>query len=81
MTPIQMALAIILIILAAALIIVVLMQKSRSSDASAVMGGNGSDFFDKTKGHRKDSILSKATIALGVLLVVVSIITLAVTIF
>ena len=81
MTGLQIALAIILIVISIALIIVVLVQKDRSSDASAVMGGGDSSFFDKTKGHQKDALLSKTTVILGVALVVVAIVTLAVLLF
>ena len=81
MTGLQIALAIILIIISIALIVVVLIQKDRSSDASAVMGGGDSSFFDKTKGHQKDAVLSKITVILGVALVVVAIATLAVILF
>ena len=81
MTGLQIALAIILIIISIALIVVVLIQNDRSSDASAVMGGGDSSFFDKTKGHQKDAVLSKITVILGVALVVVAIATLAVLLF
>lgn len=81
MTGLQIALAIILIIISIVLIVVVLIQKDRSSDASAVMGGGDSSFFDKTKGHQKDAVLSKITVILGVALVVVAIATLAVLLF
>ncbi len=81
MTGLQIALAIILIIISIALIVVVLIQKDRSSDASAVMGVGDSSFFDKTKGHQKDAVLSKITVILGVALVVVAIATLAVLLF
>lgn len=75
MTGLQMALAIILIILAVALIIVVLLQKNNQANASAVMGGQDSSFFDKTKGHQKDATLAMITKVLGMLFGVVAIAT------
>ncbi len=75
MTGLQMALAIILIIIAVALIIVVLLQKNNQANASAVMGGQDSSFFDKTKGHRQDATLAMITKVLGVLFGVVALAT------
>ncbi len=82
MTVPQIILAILLIIVSVIIIAVVLIQKDRSSNASAVMGGGGnSEFFDKTKGHRRDDMLSKLTIGFGAVLVVLIIAALGVTIF
>ena len=81
MTGLQIALAVMLIIVSIAIIIVVLLQKD-NNDASAVMGGGqDSSFFDKTKGHQKDAVLSTITKVLGVIFVILAIVTLAVILF
>ena len=76
MTGIQMACAIALVVVSILLIVVVLVQKDRGADASAVMGSSSNSFFDKTQGHGRDALLSKITIALGVILAVLVIVTL-----
>lgn len=81
MTGLEMACAIALIIVSTLITIIVLVQKDRGADASAVMGGSSSSFFDKTQGHGRDAMLSKATIILGVILVVLVIATLAIILF
>lgn len=81
MTPLQMVLAVLLIIVSVILTILVLLQKNRQADASAVNGSTSSSFFDKTQGHSKDAALSKLTIIFGVILVVLVIVTIAVTLF
>ncbi|NLL62762.1 MAG: preprotein translocase subunit SecG [Ruminococcaceae bacterium] len=80
MSGLQIALSVILIIISIALIVLVLLQKDRESSASAVMGG-GSDFFDKTKGRKKDYILSKATAILGSLLAIIAAVTILINYF
>lgn len=81
MTPLQMVLAVLLIIVSVLLTIVVLFQKNRQADASAINGSTSSSFFDKTQGHSKDATLSKLTVILGAILVVLVVVTIAITLF
>lgn len=60
---------------AIAMIVVVLMQNSTPQDLGAISGGSNNDtFFGKNKNRSKEGKLKIATIVLGVLLVVFSII-------
>lgn len=81
MSTLQMVLAIVTILLAVAVTVVVLLQKSREADASAVQGGSGNQFFDKTAGHQKDDFLANLTKILGILLFLVALATVLVTMF
>ena len=60
---------------ALAMIVVVLMQNGGQQDIGAISGGSNNDtFFGKNKSRSKEGKLKIATIVIGVLLVVFSII-------
>ena len=60
---------------AIALIVVILMQKGNQDNISAISGGASNDtFFGKNKNRSKEGKLKIATIVLGILLVIFSII-------
>ena len=66
----------IMVLLSVALIIIVLMQKSTGEDMSAIAGYNqkNESFFGKNKSQTSEGKLRKATIAISVLLLIVSIV-------
>lgn len=58
-----------------AMIVVVLMQRSNANDIGAISGGSNNDtFFGKNKNRSKEGKLKLATIIIGTLLVIFSII-------
>ena len=60
---------------ALALIVVVMMQKGNQDNISAISGGANNDtFFGKNKGRSREGKLKIATIVIGILLVIFSII-------
>lgn len=62
-------------ITAIAMVVVVLMQNSGSQDLGAISGGSNNDtFFGKNKNRSKEGKLKIATIVIGTLLVVFSIV-------
>ena len=62
-------------IAAIALIVVVMMQKGTQDNISAISGGSNNDtFFGKNKGRSREGKLKIATIVIGILLVILSIV-------
>lgn len=60
---------------AIAMIVVVLMQNGNNQDLGAISGGNNNDtFFGKNKNRSKEGKLKIATIVIGALLVIFSIV-------
>lgn len=81
MTGLQVALAVLLILISIIIIVIVLLQRD-NNDASAIMGGgHDASFYDKTRGHHRDSTLALITKVLGVIFVVLALITLATILF
>lgn len=65
----------ILAVMCIAIIVIVLMQKSKEQNMSAIGGGiDTNSFYEKNRANTKESKLKKATVALGVLIVIVSIV-------
>ncbi len=66
----------IMVLLSVALTVIVLMQKSTGEDMSAISGYNqkNESFFGKNKSQTSEGKLRKATVAIAVLLLVVSIV-------
>ncbi len=64
------------LLICVAIIVIVLMQDSKSEGlSSAIAGGAGSNsYWSKNKGRSKEGMLSKVTIILAVLFIVLSIV-------
>lgn len=70
--PIFMSL---LAIMCIAIIVVIIMQKSKEQNMSALGGGiETNSFYERNKSNTKEGKLKKATVALGISIVIVSII-------
>ena len=75
MSTAQLIAAIVMIIVYLILIVVVLMQKKRQANLSGAITGMDSNFFDKTKGKKKDAKLENITKVSGAILFVFAIVT------
>ena len=64
------------LLICVAIVVIVLMQDSKSEGlSSAITGGAGSNsYWSKNKGRSKEGMLSKVTIGLAVLFIVLSIV-------
>ena len=63
----------ILIFLAVVLTAVVLFQSAKDKSLSGTIAGGAETFFGKTKGTAMDKILSKATIVISILIVLITV--------
>lgn len=70
---IQLVLGAILIILAAVLVVLVLKQTGKEKGLSGTIAGGAETYFGKNQGQSADKKLSKVTIALMVLIVLVTV--------
>ena len=68
----ELALGIALIVLSVALTLMVLFQSAKDSRLSGTIAGGAETFFGKTKGTSIDKLLSKLTIVVSALVVLVS---------
>ncbi|MBQ8439724.1 MAG: preprotein translocase subunit SecG [Clostridia bacterium] len=70
---IQLVLGAILVILAAVLIVLVLKQSGKEKGLSGTIAGGAETYFGKNQGQSTDKKLSKATIVLTVLIVIITV--------
>ena len=68
----EIALGIALIVLSVALTVMVLFQSAKDSRLSGTIAGGAETFFGKTKGTSIDKLLSKLTVVVSVVVVLVS---------
>jgi len=71
---VDIALKILLVIVSLALILVVLLQKGKTAGLSGAISGGAEHLFGKQKARGLDLILSRSTMVLGALFVVLCII-------
>jgi preprotein translocase subunit SecG len=69
----ELALGIILIVLSVALTVMVLFQSSKDSHLSGTIAGGAETFFGKTKGSSIDKLLSKLTVVVSALVVLLTV--------
>ena len=69
----ELALGIILIVLSVALTVMVLFQSSKDSHRSGTIAGGAETFFGKTKGSSIDKLLSKLTVVVSALVVLLTV--------
>ena len=69
----EIALGIALIVLSVALTVMVLFQSSKDGRLSGTIAGGAETFFGKTKGSSLDKLLSKLTIVVAALVVVITV--------
>jgi preprotein translocase subunit SecG len=62
---------VILLVLSAIIIVLVLMQSSKSTDVNNIMSGGTSDLFKNRKERGSELIISRLTLILGLLFVVI----------
>ena len=68
----ELAVGIALIVLSVALTLMVLFQSAKDSRLSGTIAGGAETFFGKTKGTSIDKLLSKLTVVVSVVVVLVS---------
>ena len=73
MGALEIVLGIVLVVLAVVLIICVLMQSGKEKSLSGSITGAGETFFSKGKSRTKDKILARATTALAIVFVVLTV--------
>jgi preprotein translocase subunit SecG len=69
----ELALGIALIVLSVALTIMVLFQSSKEAGLSGTIAGGAETFFGKTKGSSFEKLLSKLTIVVSALVVILTV--------
>lgn len=69
----ELALDIVMIVLSVALTLMVLFQSAKDKRLSGTIAGGAETFFGKTNGTSMDKLLSKLTVVVSVLLVLVAI--------
>ena len=77
MAALKIILTVLFLLVCVAIIVIVLMQDSKGEGlSSAIAGGGGStnSYWSKNKGRSKEGIMSKITIALTIVFIVLSII-------
>ncbi len=74
MVAVEVFLKIILVVVSISLIIVVLLQKGKSAGLSGAISGGAEHLFGKTKARGLDLVLSRATMVLGAIFVVITVI-------
>ncbi len=75
----ELALGIALIVLSVALTVMVLFQSAKDKRLSGTIAGGAETFFGKTKGTSIDKLLSKLTIVVSALVVLITIALVVVT--
>ncbi len=75
----ELALSIVLIVLSVALTLMVLFQSAQDKRLSGTIAGGAETFFGKTKGSSIDKLLSKLTVVVSVLVVLVSLVLVVLT--
>ena len=73
MGALEIVLGIILVVLAVAVVICVLMQQGKEKSLSSSIAGAAETFFAKGKGRNTDKLLSRATTALAIVFVILSV--------
>ena len=68
----ELALGIVMIVLSVALTLMVLFQSAQDKQLSGTIAGGAETFFGKTKGTSIDKLLSKLTVVVSILLVLVA---------
>ena len=68
----ELALGIVMIVLSVALTLMVLFQSAQDKQLSGTIAGGAETFFGKTKGTSIDKLLSKLTIVVSILVVLVA---------
>ena len=79
MNPMELVFGIALIVLSVALTIMVLFQSSKDTRLSGTIAGGAETFFGKSKGSSADKLLSKLTVVVSVLVVILTIALIIVT--
>lgn len=75
MEALKVICTIIYLLVCAAIVVIVICQDSKSEGLSgAIAGGSGSSYWSKNKGRSKEGILSKITIILAVVFILLSIV-------
>ena len=69
----ELALGIALIVLSVALTVMVLFQSSKDTHLSGTIAGGAETFFGKTKGSSIDKLLSKLTVVVSILVVILTV--------
>ena len=69
----ELALGIALIVLSVALTVMVLFQSAKDTRLSGTIAGGAETFFGKSKGSSIDKMLSKLTIVVSVLVVILTV--------
>lgn len=70
----EIAVKILLVIVSLALILVVLLQKGKSAGLSGAISGGAEHLFGKQKARGLDLLLSRATVVLGALFIVLCVV-------
>lgn len=70
MGPTQIVLGIALLVVAVALAVAVLMQSGKDSRLSGAIAGGADTFFSKSKASTMDRILSKATVVIAIIFMI-----------
>lgn len=73
MNPMELVFGIALIVLSIALTILVLFQSSKDTRLSGTIAGGAETFFGKSKGNSRDKLLSKLTIVVSALVVILTV--------
>lgn len=68
----ELALGIVMIVLSVALTLMVLFQSAQDKQLSGTIAGGAETFFGKTKGTSIDKLLSKLTVVVSILVVLVA---------
>lgn len=63
---------IVLLVICALIIVLVLMQSSKSDDPGAMMSGATTDLFKNRKERGSELVISRLTLSLGLLFVIIS---------
>ena len=79
METLELVLGIVLIVLSVALTVMVLFQSSKDTRLSGTIAGGAETFFGKTKGSSMDKLLSKLTIVVSALVVILTIVMVIIT--
>ena len=75
----EIALGIALIVLSVALTVMVLFQSAKDTRLSGTIAGGAETFFGKTKGSSLDKLLSKLTIVVSSLVVILTVALIVIT--
>ncbi|MBP5160292.1 MAG: preprotein translocase subunit SecG [Lachnospiraceae bacterium] len=73
MEALKVILTIVYVLICVGLIVVVLMQEGKEGLSSGIMGGSSDTYWSKNRGRSREGKLSKSTIILAALFVVLSV--------